>query len=302
MKLFLRYGLVLIITIALLNFFFILLFSWLGSSFPLFSLPRISLLFLAALLSASLVGAIIVLTNPLLKDFLTTFSRLLRLENLSHPLLLRLSKEAPGTYHHTTVVTNLAYRAAKAIQADAYLVRVGSYYHDIGKLTEPTAFIENQKGENIHQKIKNPRKSAQIIISHVKEGIKLAKENNLPAEVINFIPEHHGTTIVSYFYSKALEKNPKRGVILKDFRYPGPKPMSKETAVLMLADEIEAKIRTIPSPDIHQIQKIVSEIIEGRREERQLDFSGLTPIDLLKIEKSFVDSLSDIFHKRISYP
>lgn len=292
-----KYGLTIFLFIALINFgvglFFILIGSWLGWQ-PIY------LILLDSLIASIGIALLVILGTPTLRGFLVTYRRLLRLENLSHPLLLRLSSEAPGTYHHSLNATQLAYKAGKAIGADALLIRVGGYYHDIGKLSHPQFFIENQKDENIHETLQNPKKSAGLIINHIKEGIKLAQENHFPQEIIDFIPQHHGTAVVSYFYNQAKEQNPK--VLKKDFTYPGPKPLTKETAILMLADIIEAKARPETNLTPEKIKEIVKETIVEKVQENQFDLSGLTPTDFAKITKAFQETLASMFHQRIKYP
>lgn len=236
----------------------------------------------------------------------TTDLTLLELSDFNHPLLRQLSEKAPGTFHHSITIGNLAEAAAEAIGANSILARVGGYYHDIGKMNNPEYFVENQNpGQNKHSKLR-PRMSALIITSHVKEGMTLARENNLPEKVIDFIPQHHGTTRVSYFFDKALKqaasrKNPK-DVNEDDFRYPGPKPQTKEAGILMLADAVEATTRSIEDLTPQKLEQSIENTIKQRFIEGQLDECDLTLRDLTKIKEAFLKILSGIHHHRIKYP
>ncbi|HBT20298.1 MAG TPA: phosphohydrolase [Peptococcaceae bacterium] len=233
---------------------------------------------------------------------ITTPVKLLELSNPNQPLLKRLMLEAPGTYHHSIMVANLAERAADATGADPLLTRVGAYYHDIGKLKRPYFFIENQvANENPHNKL-SPNLSTLVITSHVRDGVELAEENNLPQEVIDIIEQHHGTCLVSYFYHKALESENCEHVNEIDFRYEGPKPRTKEAAIVMLADSVEAAVRSLPSTAHGKLEGCVKRIIRDRLEDGQLEESELTFRELEIITKVFVRVLSGIFHSRIEYP
>lgn len=233
---------------------------------------------------------------------ITSSIRLLELSNPNHPLLRKLLMEAPGSYHHSILVGNLAEAAAEVIDADQLLVRVGAQYHDIGKTKRPYFFVENQfGGENPHDKI-SPTLSTLIIISHVKDGVELAREYQLPPAIIDFIKEHHGTDLVKYFYQRALENAQGEAVDEQDFRYPGPKPQSKETAVVMLADAVEAAVRSLGRPTPGRIEGLVRRLIKERLESGQLDESNITLRDLDKIADAFVRVLTGIFHKRVEYP
>ncbi|MHB9144146.1 MAG: HD family phosphohydrolase [Symbiobacteriia bacterium] len=228
--------------------------------------------------------------------------KLLELANPNHPLLRKLLVEAPGTYHHTLMVANLAEAAAEAVGGDALLTRVGAYYHDIGKTKRPYFFIDNQfGGENPHDKL-SPHLSALIISSHVRDGLEMARQARLPADILKFIPEHHGTTLISYFYNRATENAGMEQVLEKDFRYEGPRPQSKETAILMLADGAEAAVRSLKSPDPEQIDSLVRKIIRDRLNDGQLDESNLTLKDLDVIAKTFNHVLAGLYHSRIQYP
>lgn len=232
---------------------------------------------------------------------ITSAIRLLELSNPNHPLLRRLLMETPGTYHHSIIVGNLAEAAADATGADGLLARVGSHFHDIGKLKRPYFFVENQVGmDNPHDKMA-PSLSTLIIISHVKDGIELAKEYKLPDVIISFIAEHHGSDLVKYFYHRAKESG-NDNVEDSDFRYSGPKPQSKETAIVSLADATEAAVRSLSKPTPGKIESLVYKIIRDRLNDGQLDESDLTFKDLDKIADAFVKVLIGIFHVRVEYP
>jgi hypothetical protein len=234
----------------------------------------------------------------------TTTVQLLELARPTHPLLNDLLHNSPGTYHHTLMVANLAEQAAERIGANSLLTRVGAYYHDIGKMVRPYMFVENQvEGANVHDQF-NPRTSAEIITSHVNEGIELAKKYRLPSRVQAFIPEHHGTMRVSFLYQKAVELSPNgaAGVDESAFRYPGPKPQSKETALLMLADGCEAAVRANRPGGPDQLNELVRKVIGDRATWGQLDECPLTMSDLDKVRESFVTTLQGIYHPRLRYP
>lgn len=228
--------------------------------------------------------------------------RLLELSDLNRPLLRRLAVEAPGTYHHSIMVGNLAEAAAEAIDANALLARVGAYYHDIGKIEKAEYFVENiKKAKNPHEKL-SPSMSSLILTNHVRKGLEIAKEYKLPKEVKDFIPEHHGTNVMTYFYQKALEKNKDNEVDISTFRYPGPKPRTKETGILMLADAVEAASRTLKDPSASRIKGLVTSIVHERFQESELDDCPLTLRDFNKISDSFQTILLGTFHSRLEYP
>ena len=234
----------------------------------------------------------------------TTTVQLLELARPTHPLLNELLHKSPGTYHHTLMVANLAEQAAERISANSLLMRVGAYYHDIGKMVRPYMFVENQvEGANVHDQF-NPRTSAEIITSHVTEGLELAKKYRLPSRVRAFIPEHHGTMRVSFLYQQAVERSPNgaAGVDESAFRYPGPKPQSKETALLMLADGCEAAVRANRPDAPDQLNELVRKVIGDRIAWGQLDECPLTIADLDKVRESFVTTLQGIYHPRLRYP
>lgn len=293
------YILSLIGIITIINLIFIFLFSLLWHSDQISFGLKFTYYFLAALSSSLVISFFVVATAPVLKDFLATYRRLLRLENLSHPLLMKLSLEAPGTYHHSLTVANLANRAAKAVGADSLLTRVGAYYHDIGKTTHPEYYIENQKGGlNPHDEINDPKESFKMIKEHVTEGLRLAEEYHLPKEVTAFIPEHQGTQLTG-FYQKAIELGKK--IKKSDFRYAGPKPLSRETAIIMLADAIEAKIRLLEKVTPDAINETVQQTIDEKIADGQLELSGLNNREISMIKSSFVETLSVIYHQRVEY-
>ena len=233
---------------------------------------------------------------------ITSMIRLLELSNPNHPLLKRLLMEAPGTYHHSLMVGNLAEAAAEFIGANSLLVRVGSYYHDIGKIKRAEYFVENQLGhDSPHNKIA-PALSALIIISHVKDGVEMGREARLPQIIIDFIAEHHGTSLTKYFYSRAIEEEGEGMANEESFRYEGPKPHTKEVALVMLADAVEAAVRSVTNPNLDSIRAMVRKILRDKLNDRQLEECDLTFKDLDVIANSFCKVLEGVYHKRIEYP
>ncbi len=237
---------------------------------------------------------------------ITTDLTLVELTDPNHPLLRMLREKTPGTYHHSMMIGNLAEAAADAINANTILARVGAYYHDIGKTIKPEYFAENEfQKKSRHQKL-TPRMSARIIIMHVKEGIETAREYGLPEVVIDFIPQHHGTTRISFFFDKALKLaaagKTRDEVRDEDYRYPGPKPQSKETAIVMLADIVEAYTRTLSEFTHERLEAAIDDRIKMRFIERQLDECDLTLRDLTKIKEAFHKILIGTYHQRIKYP
>ncbi|MFW6381982.1 MAG: HD family phosphohydrolase [Bacillota bacterium] len=235
---------------------------------------------------------------------LTSSVKLLELSNPSQPLLRKLLVEAPGTYHHSVLVGNLAETAADNIGANSLLARVGAYYHDIGKLSRPYFFSDNQfGGENPHDNIK-PNLSALIIKSHAKDGVEMAKEYNLPPAIIDIIEQHHGTNLISYFYQEALKESDKSNFNESNFRYDGPKPESKEAAIIMLADICEAAVRSknFNKSNHNRIEVLIKGLIREKLIENQLDNSELTLKDLNIIAESFTRILTGIYHQRVEYP
>ncbi len=233
---------------------------------------------------------------------ITSMIKLLELSNPNNELLKKLLMEAPGTYHHSLMVGNLAEAAAEPIGANPLLVRVGAYYHDIGKIKRTDYFVENQRGfDNPHEKIA-PALSALIITSHVREGVELAREAHIPQDVIDFIEQHHGTSLAKYFYSRALEEDREGTLSEESFRYEGPKPQSKEVALVMLADSVEAGVRSLQDPTPEKIKNMVRRIIQDKLNDGQLESCDLTFKDLDVIANSFCTSLEGLYHKRIEYP
>lgn len=249
-----------------------------------------------------------VFTIGLLPFCETTFKivtpiKLLELSNPNQPLLKRLLFEAPGTYHHSILVGNLSEAAVEAIGGNSLLARVGSYYHDVGKIKRPYFFKENQiTNENLHDKIA-PSLSTLIITNHIKDGCELAKKYKLPDIIIDIIRQHHGTTLVKYFYAKAVnDPDPHGEVSEEQFRYEGPKPSTRESAVIMLADSVEAAVRSIASPTKAGIEDMIKKIIKDKVDDNQLDECDITLKDLRKITEAFMNVLNGIYHDRLEYP
>jgi putative nucleotidyltransferase with HDIG domain len=254
------------------------------------------------LLSASLAFGLLLLVGNLLG--IVTNLQLIELSRPDHPLLLFILRNAPGTYQHSLQVANLAEQAARAVGANALLTRVGALYHDAGKALRPQFYIENQTPEqNIHEQL-DPATSASVIQSHVREGLELARKYRLPRQIQAFIPEHHGTMEMSYQYRAAVEAagGEERQVDPKDFSYPGPRPRSKETAILMLADGVEAKARAELPHDEAEIEQLVRWVIQDRLSRGQLDRTDVTLRDLDTIRRSLTISLKGIYHPRLKYP
>jgi putative nucleotidyltransferase with HDIG domain len=232
----------------------------------------------------------------------TNFS-LLELSDFNQPLLKKMILEAPGTYHHSLVVSNLAEAAADGIGAHALLTRVGAYYHDVGKLSKAEYFTENQMmGYNKHDDIE-PNVSRLVIFNHVKEGMELARKYKLNPAIIDFIPQHHGTSLMHYFYQKALEEAQEGEKIDEnDFRYPGPKPQSPETAIVLLADSVEGATRALDEPTLPKIEETVKKIINNKFIDGQLDECHLTLKEINKISLTFIRILGAMYHARVKYP
>lgn len=258
--------------------------------------------FMGGMASVMLASLLLPLLEYLFK--ITTDIRLLELSNLNNPVLKRLALEAPGTYHHSLNVGILAEAAAEAIGSNPLLTRVGAYYHDIGKMEKPEYYVENQiYMSNKHEKL-SPRMSSLILASHVKDGLELAKEIGLTPEVAALIPEHHGTKLMTFFYQKAKRASEgERGEIDEgEFRYPGPKPQSKEAAILMLADQAEAASRTLQDPNPSHIRSLIRRLIQGTIEDRQFDECAITTRDLHLITRAFERIITGMHHHRIEYP
>ena len=263
----------------------------------------------SGLIGGILVGVIATGILPLIEMSFgfTTDIKLLELASLDQPLLRQLMVQAPGTYHHSVIISNMVEATAKSIQANPLLAKVSAYYHDIGKMKKHLYFIENQVGnENRHEKLA-PSMSSLILISHVKDGVELAKRHKLGREIIDIIQQHHGTSLISFFYQKAKERMEKRGgkstgIKEEDFRYPGPRPQTKEAGLVMLADIVEAASRALVDPTPSRITGMVQKIINKVFSDGQLDECELTLKDLNEIAKSFNKTLSGIFHQRVVYP
>jgi len=258
--------------------------------------------FMGGILSAFVVLAI----TPIIEIVFayTTDIKLLELANSEQPIFKNLIIQAPETHSHSVIIGNLVEAAAKAINVNPILAKVAAYYHDIGKIKKPMYFIENQKGgENPHNKL-TPSMSSLILISHVKDGVALAKQSRLGQKIIDIIQQHHGTSLITYFYQKAKEKeNPGvQEVNEKDYRYPGPKPQTKEAGIVMLADAVEAASRTLSDPTPSRIKGLTEQIINKIFTDGQLDECELTLKDLHQIGNSFDRILNAIFHQRIGYP
>lgn len=232
----------------------------------------------------------------------TTAITLLELSNPNHPLLKELLMKAPGTYYHSMMVSNLAESAAESVKADALLTRVGAYYHDIGKLKRPFFFSENQlSGENPHAKL-SPNLSALIIGSHPKDGVELGRKHRLPDAILDIATQHHGTSMISFFYQLALEQSSRDDVITAKFRYEGPKPQSKEAAIIMLADAVEAGVRSLSKPSSNRVESMIRRMIKDKLDDGQLDQCDLTLKELDLIAEAFIYIMSGIYHSRIEYP
>lgn len=233
---------------------------------------------------------------------ITTDLTLLELSNFDRPLLRELARKAPGSFNHSVTMGTLAESAAEVINGNPLLARVGAYYHDIGKSINPINFVENQlNNKNVHENL-TTEESIKVIKEHVYLGIELGKEHNLPAEVLDFIPMHHGTTAITYFYEKAKKENPDKILNINDYRYSGPKPNTKETTIVMLADGCESAVRSIENPEPQKVENIIDNIFNARIDDGQLDESPITIADLKKIKESFMNILLGQHHRRIRYP
>jgi len=248
-------------------------------------------------------GVLAVSLQPLFESVfhLPTPGKLLELCNPNQPLLRRLQIEAPGTYHHSLIVANLAEAAAERIGANPYLSRTAGYYHDIGKLKRPQYFKENQMGDNMHDSL-DPYVSAAILTNHTKDGYQMALREHMPQEVADIILQHHGDTPVMFFYHKALQMSDGSPVDIREFRYEGPRPNSRESAIVMLADTIEAAVRSMPDPTPRAINEFIERLIRGKLEDGQLSDSPVTLRDIDDICDAFTGVLRGVFHERIEYP
>lgn len=233
---------------------------------------------------------------------ITTDLTLLELSNFDRPLLKELARKAPGTFNHSMTMGTLAEAAAEKIGANPLLARIGAYYHDVGKTISPQNFVENQlNNQNVHENL-TPEESVSMIVQHVNEGIELAKENKLPKEIIDFIPMHHGRMVMSYFYERAKKIYGEEKVKVDDFRYPGPKPNTKETAIVMLADGCESAVRSIEIPDPTKVENVIDSIFKSRIDDRQLEESPVNFRDIKIMKEEFLNILLGQHHRRIKYP
>ena len=258
----------------------------------------------AGFLGAVLISMIVSASLPFFEALfdIATDIKLLELLDPNQPLLKELVYKSPGTYHHSIVIGNLAEAAAEAIGENPLLARVGAYYHDVGKTRKPEYFIENQRPfENKHDQL-TPSMSSLIIAAHVKDGIDMAREHKLPTSVIDIIRQHHGTSMISYFYQKAKELRPLIKISEADYRYPGPRPRTKVAAIVMLSDSVEAASRTLDNPTPQRIQALTNSVITRIFLDDQLVMCDITLRDLREIARSFNLILSGIFHHRIDYP
>lgn len=268
---------------------------------------QLNLVLLMTIIIFSVFGGLItgVISLGVLPYFENTFDiltnmRLLELSDFSHTLLKQLLVKAPGTFHHSIMVGALAESGAEAINANATFARIASYYHDIGKMKRPEFFVENQKGgENPHNKTK-PSLSALILTSHTKDGYIMGKQNKLPKEILDVILEHHGTTLVQFFYYKALENGEK--VVESNFRYSGPKPKTKESGIILMADTVEAAVRTLEDKSREGIENFIRYLIRTKIDDNQLSDSALTLGEIEKVIQAFVNTLQGVYHERIKYP
>ena len=260
------------------------------------------LMIVFSVFSGVLTGMLSLAVLPYFEDYfeILTTMKLLELSDFSHTLLKQLLIKAPGTFHHSIMVGALAEGAAESIGANATFARIASYYHDIGKMKRPEFFVENQRdGVNPHNKIK-PSLSALILTSHTKDGYIMGKENKLPKEILDVILEHHGTTLTQYFYYKALESGEE--VVESNFRYSGPKPRTKESGIILLADTVEAATRTLENKSKEGIENFIRYLVKSKMDDKQLSDSDLTLGEIEKVVQSFINTLQGVYHERIKYP
>jgi hypothetical protein len=289
-----------IAVLASLQLLLVLLIRAAGAGTPAGLLQELLVAALAPVASIALALFLLPIVEPLVGA--CSDLTLLELSDLNHPLLKKMALESQGTFHHSQVVGQLAEHAAHTIGANSLRTRVGALFHDIGKMAKPEYYVENQGGgPNKHDEL-SPSMSALVVASHVKDGIELARRWRLPEQVVAFIPEHHGTSIMKFFYSKALNSAGDAAVKVDDFRYPGPKPQSRETAILMLADAVEAATRSLAKPTPGRIREVVKQIADERMLSGELDECGLTLADIAKVRQAFVPLLTGIHHSRIAYP
>ncbi len=273
--------------------------------YPSFSIDLVVDALRPWLISGLLTGAIVLATLKIFETLfgeLTHFSLLELSDSLAQPLLKRMAFEAPGTYHHSLILSNIAGAAADAIGINALLVRVGSYYHDVGKLVKPIYFTENQMMvDNKHDELE-PSMSRLVILNHVKEGVEIAREYKLNPKIIDFIEQHHGTSLIHYFYQKALAGDDAEFVNEENYRYPGPKPQTKEVAIVMLADAVEGATRSLDEHTPTRISELVRKVVNNKFIDGQLDECNLTLREIDTICRVFTRELSAMYHVRIKYP
>lgn len=280
----------------------LVILSFVFLSYDSYQLSDILKFVIFAYVSALISGIVAIGALPFFETVLKLLSdtKLLTLANPNHPLLRKILTEAPGTYHHSVMVANLSEAACEAIGANGLLARVASYYHDLGKTKRPHYFIENQMGmDNPHNFI-DPWQSAEIIIAHPYDGAKILKEHKMPKEIIDIAQQHHGTSLLKYFYYKEKEIN--KDVSESLYRYPGPLPQTKESAIVSLCDPIEAAVRSMEQPTKEKIDQLINNIIKDRLQDGQLDDSHLTFKELTKIKQTISETLTGIYHTRIQYP
>ena len=272
---------------------------------PSFSMDLVSDALSPLFLSGLLSGAIVLVTLKIFETLfgeMTHFSLLELSDSLTQPLLKRLALEAPGTYHHSLILSNIAGSAADAIGVNALLVRVGAYYHDIGKLVKPVYFTENQMmKDNKHDDLE-PSMSRLVILNHVKEGVEIARSYKLNPKIIDFIEQHHGTSLIYYFYQKALTGDDAESVNEENYRYPGPKPQTKEVAIVMLADAVEGATRSLDEHTPTRINELVRKVVNNKFIDGQLDACNLTLREIDTICNVFTRELSAMYHVRVKYP
>jgi hypothetical protein len=289
--------------LLLLSLFLIILFFNSVFSFSAFYAQDLSFDILAALIfimsffSAIVISALIVYVLPQINGEILLNKKFTRLESLNHPLLLKLSTQAPGSYHHSVNVANLSHQAARSVDANAALVRIASYYHDIGKIIHPETYIENQNSRKLTNKtLGQINKAAKIITNHALFGKKIAEEYSLPEEIIQIISEHHGTTLTKFLYDQAKELG---SPDIKKFRYPGPKPQTVESLIVMLADCVEAAAKGLRDASKDNITHLVDSTIKDKIDEKQFSNISISPSDYQKIRNSFLKTLLSMYHQRI---
>jgi putative nucleotidyltransferase with HDIG domain len=292
-----------VVTLGVVNALTVVGLALMKQPVPPWSLTgfQVSLAVFGAVQAALLTAALL----PTLESMFDTLTdiKLLELSNMNLPLLKQLAVRAPGTYHHSVVIGTLTEKAAEAIGANPLFCRVASYYHDIGKMRQPEYFIENQQegAKNPHEKL-SPHMSALVLVRHVKAGVAYAEEYRLPRPLADSIPQHHGTSLMRFFYQRAKDGQDADAIREDDFRYPGPKPQTKEAALIMLADGVEARSRLIREPSARSLREMIRDQVRAVLEDGQLDECDITLGDLAKVEGAFLDVLSGMHHNRIEYP